>query len=60
MYSGLVRDGGIVALHDIVPGAEEAVGGVPTFWEEIKNKYQYKELVRAWNQGGFGIGVILK
>jgi len=31
MYSPLVRRGGIVAFHDIVPRPPENVGGVPRF-----------------------------
>ena len=58
MYSPLVRDGGVVAFHDIVPGPHECVGGVPKFWREIKNNYVSLEIVKDWNQGGFGIGVI--
>ncbi|MEM4674909.1 MAG: class I SAM-dependent methyltransferase, partial [Nitrososphaerota archaeon] len=34
IYSPLVRRGGIIAFHDIVPGPPENVGGVPTFWNE--------------------------
>lgn len=60
MYSPLVRKGGIIAFHDIVPGPEENVGGVPRFWQEIKQKYKHKEIVKDWNQKGWGIGVIYK
>ena len=38
-YAPLVRPGGIVALHDIVPGGPGKhgdPGGVPTFWQELK------------------------
>lgn len=31
MYSPLVRKGGLIAFHDIVPGPLECVGGVPKF-----------------------------
>jgi len=58
MYSPLVRSGGIVAFHDIVPGPPENVGGVPVFWSEIKHRYRYLEIVRDWRQGGYGIGVL--
>ena len=36
MYSPLVRSGGLIALHDIVPGPEGCVGGVPKYWSELK------------------------
>lgn len=58
MYAPLVKDGGIIAFHDIVPGPAERVGGVPRFWEEIKTKYTNLEIVKNQNQGGFGIGII--
>ena len=58
MYSKLVAKGGIIALHDIVPGSLEKVGGVPRFWNEIKHNFECLELVENWKQGGKGIGVI--
>ena len=58
MYAPLVRKGGIIAFHDIVPGFPERVGAVPLFWHEIRDKNSYIEIVKDWNQGGFGIGVI--
>ncbi len=60
LYYELVRNGGIIAFHDIVPGLKENVGGVPDFWSKIKSKYNYTEHVKNWEQGGFGIGVIYK
>lgn len=60
MYSPLVKNGGIIAFHDIVPGPTENVGGVPEFWQEIKSEYKYLEIVKGWNQGGYGIGLIYK
>lgn len=58
MYCSLIRNGGIIAFHDIVPGPPENVGGVPQFWHEICGNYKYLEIVRDWNQGDCGIGVI--
>ena len=65
MYSPLVKEGGIIALHDIVPGPFENVGEVPRFWRELKEitkegRYELMELVKSWNQGGYGIGVVVK
>ncbi|MCX7697938.1 MAG: class I SAM-dependent methyltransferase [Candidatus Goldbacteria bacterium] len=57
MYSGLVKEGGLIAFHDIVfhsRGGSE----VDRFWKEIKNKFNYEEFVDDWNQDGCGIGVI--
>lgn len=60
MYSPLVKNGGVIAFHDIVPGLKERVGGVPEFWQEIKDRYEAREIVKDYNQGGYGIGVIYK
>jgi predicted O-methyltransferase YrrM len=58
MYGPLVRPGGVIAIHDIVPGREGRVGGVPMFWELVKKAFETRELVDDWTQGGFGIGVV--
>lgn len=58
MYSKLVRQRGIIAFHDVVPGLPERVGGVPKFWNEVKSQSNYIEIVKDWKQGGYGIGVI--
>jgi len=57
MYVPLVRSGGLVAFHDIVPGPPEAVGGVPDFWRQVRDETAL-ELVEDWDQGGWGIGVL--
>ena len=58
LYAPLVRDGGIIALHDIVPGEERSVGGVPRFWTELREGRPHEEFVEDWGQGGFGIGAL--
>jgi predicted O-methyltransferase YrrM len=58
LYAPLVKNGGIIAFHDIVTGSIEATGGVPKFWNEIKHKYKSTEIVKDWSQGGCGIGVL--
>jgi predicted O-methyltransferase YrrM len=67
MYSPLVRQGGIIAFHDIVPDARTRhgivtasdVGEVPTFWRALKGEgLIVDEFVEDWNQDGFGIGVV--
>jgi predicted O-methyltransferase YrrM len=58
MYSKLVGKGGIIGFHDIVPGPPENVGGVPRFWNEIKRDFEHIEIVKNWNQNGYGIGVV--
>ena len=56
LYSPLVRHGGIVAFHDIVPAPYELVGGVPSLWTKLKVTGDVHEIVEDWNQAGFGIG----
>jgi cephalosporin hydroxylase len=65
-YRRFVRDGGIIAFHDIVEDYETRygrktslwTGDVPRFWNSIKRFYDTKEFVADSNQDGFGIGVI--
>jgi cephalosporin hydroxylase len=57
MYSPLVRKGGLVAFHDIVPGPPKFVGGVPAFWQRVRDD-DSREFVESWDQGSCGIGVL--
>jgi glycosyltransferase involved in cell wall biosynthesis/cephalosporin hydroxylase len=57
MYGSLVRAGGIIAFHDI--GKSPSVEyGVEQFWNEIKNNFEYTEIVDDQNRLGYGIGVL--
>ena len=60
MYGKLVRKGGFVAFHDIIPGPTECVEGVPKFWKEIRKKFKYREIFKSREQGGYGIGILYK
>jgi predicted O-methyltransferase YrrM len=61
LYSPLVRTGGAIAFHDIVPGTEQNVGGVPRLWKELKDAASdTEEIVECWDQQGFGIGLLRK
>lgn len=60
MYGPLVKNGGIIAFHDICRGPRENVGEVPKFWEDIKKELITKELIKDPNQSGLGIGVVFK
>ena len=57
-YRRLVRPDGLIAFHDIVPGPDEMVGGVPRFWNDLKSRYRHREFVENWQQVGLGIGVV--
>jgi predicted O-methyltransferase YrrM len=45
LYSPLVRKGGFIALHDIVKHTKYPEVEVYKLWNEIKNKYNYKEFI---------------
>jgi len=57
-YKHLVRKGGIIGLHDIVPIPTSPIHQVHILWNEIKQKYKYEEIIENKNQYGFGIGVV--
>ena len=65
-YSPLVRPGGLIVLHDIVPDfgtrygkpTSSHTGGVPVFWEEIKARHRTSELIEDPLQDGYGIGMV--
>ena len=65
-YRHLVREGGLVAFHDIVPyQGKSAEGGrfnpfieVPQFWSKIKPFYPAHEFIRNPEQDYYGIGAI--
>ncbi len=61
-YRQFVRNGGLIAFHDIMPvrepGSGRSVGGVPGFWELVKPLYPSRELVADRGQEGLGIGVL--
>ena len=58
MYSGLVKEGGIIAFHDIVEHDPRSSCKVNNFWNEIKNDYEYLEIIEDIKQKWAGIGVI--
>lgn len=58
MYAPLVRKGGWIAFHDIVPRRIDTPNEVPRFWQELKGTRAVTEFVADWNQDGFGIGVL--
>ena len=65
-FSSLVRPGGLIALHDIVPDyhvrfgiqTDHDAGGVHQFWREISRSFPHYEFVENTAQDGYGIGVI--
>lgn len=70
-YYDMVRPGGLIAFHDIVPdefartgqrtsGSQCYGGGVYRLWQELRDRFPHREFVQSWDQNGFGIGVIVK
>ncbi|NVM34379.1 MAG: class I SAM-dependent methyltransferase [Candidatus Lokiarchaeota archaeon] len=58
-YSPLVKNDGMIAFHDIVVHDQGENCEVNKFWNEIKEKFEYKEIVENWYQKHWGIGVII-
>jgi len=61
MYSGLVRPGGLIGFHDIVPHPHNPGCRVHEFWAEMKKLPSARELV---DRDGYdtwgGIGVVTR
>jgi predicted O-methyltransferase YrrM len=66
-YRPLVRPGGLIAFHDIVPDAltrhgrrsAQWTGDVPRLWREVRPQFAESwEFVADASQDGFGIGVV--
>ena len=58
MYSSLVKEGGITALHDIAEHDLRSSCKVNKFWNELKNDHEYLEIIKDRKQKWAGIGVI--
>lgn len=69
LYAPMVRHGGLVGLHDIIPDSRTRygiqtssdTGDVPRYWRQLKTEFpivDILELVDDPEQDGFGIGVI--
>jgi predicted O-methyltransferase YrrM len=60
MYEPLVKAGGIIILHDIVPHRQKHGCGVDRYWDEIKRNHEHREFVENPDQQWAGIGMIIK
>lgn len=58
MYSPLIEDNGLISLHDIVAYPPESNIFVSKFWNEIKDKYSYIEIIDNKDQNCAGIGIL--
>lgn len=67
LFKSFVREGGIIAFHDIVPDYKTRLNrdtgrwasDVPKFWERIKSSYEHHEFIDDPEQDSLGIGCIL-
>lgn len=60
IFSPLVRDGGIIAFHDIFEHPIEMNCQVSVFWNEIKEQFESKEIISKDLEQWAGIGIIQK
>ncbi|MDQ3821878.1 MAG: class I SAM-dependent methyltransferase [Actinomycetota bacterium] len=62
LYSPLVRDGGLVAFHDVLPHPNMPGVEVDRLWRELRERYEHDEFVEPGHDLGFGewggIGVL--
>jgi cephalosporin hydroxylase len=58
-YSSLVREGGLIAFHDIDPSLNrEHCKGIGKLWKELKEKYETEEFINTEAEVHFGIGIL--
>ncbi len=60
MYSTLVREGGLIAFHDVARHPEKSGCGVDRLWNEIKHGAEFREIIEDPHQGWAGIGILWK
>lgn len=58
MYKDFVREGGIIAFHDIVDHPHNPDCNVDRFWEELKEEYETEEIIEKEDQTWAGIGIL--
>ena len=60
MYEPLVKDGGLIVLHDIVQHRQEHNYGVDKYSDEIKKKQEYHDVIEIPDQRWAGLGLIIE
>lgn len=58
LYAPLVRDGGLIAFHDIHEIQQQPGCAVHKLWLELKKQYEYQEIIDDPHQNWAGIGVM--
>jgi predicted O-methyltransferase YrrM len=56
-YTALVRPGGLIAFHDILPYPPEPNNQVHRFWKDLKGRYPVQEIIDGRNSAAFGMGI---
>lgn len=57
-YRHLVREGGIIAFHDIADNQDQPGNEVQHFWKRLKQEAVTEEIIEDRGQTGFGIGIV--
>jgi predicted O-methyltransferase YrrM len=58
LYQSFVRPGGLIIMHDIAVCNFDPTCKVNVFWDEIKNNYEYEEVIEDRKQDWGGIGIL--
>lgn len=60
MYHALVRNGGLIAFHDVAINPDVPEYGVAKFWQELKKYHRTHEFIdpETLGKAGMGIGVV--
>src|SRR5580692_1296826 len=58
MYGSLVRNGGMIAFHDIIEDPSRDRGQTHLLWKELETSHHFCEIVHDRKQGWAGIGVL--
>lgn len=62
LYAPLVRDGGLIAFHDVVTHTGRPNIEVARFWAEVRDRYEHEEFISPGREFGLGpwggIGVL--
>lgn len=57
-YGALVKPGGLIALHDVVPYPEDPRCQVHRFWDELRDRFDTTTIRTDGDYAGCGIGVL--
>jgi predicted O-methyltransferase YrrM len=60
LYNSFVRSGGLIIFHDIAICKTDPTCQVDMFWNELKNNYEYEEVIEDRNQGWGGLGIMVQ